>query len=337
MADACIWHAVVRGYYYARSSGYAGTWKAYWAGYFDEHNAEEFVRYQLSKLPDCTVEDLSDIPKDWFADLEELAAYILETKESHRYKAEFREAEHMADRVRKDLQMAMHLAAQGGGAGGREGGGYLATEDRAFFKAEQHDRWGQRARVSVLTRSVPQLADFACGAQLQDEEVVRLLYEPVLTAAAESLAVEIDTLTGLGVNLKTVSLPRLEWALQKDLHDAVHTFRADHYAERKLDDAVRLVGLATAKGLPVDSFVADLARRYDEAKKTAASSVTGEAAATERLKRVVQALAVTKKSRRRANRVLREFGLSIAALQNEDDDDGEPQQQPVGGHGEPAP
>jgi len=317
MVDAGIWHAVVRGYYYACSRGYAGTWKTYWAGYFDEHNPKEFVRFQLSGVADCHVEDLSEIPEDWFGDLEELTAYIVATKESHRYKAEFREPEHMADRAKKDLQMAMHLATQGGTGSGRDGGGYLATEDRAFFKAERHDRWGQRARVAVLTRAIPQLADFACGAQLQDEDIVRLLYEPVLTAAAASLAVEIDTLTALGVNLKTVALPRLEWALQKDLHDAIHTFRTDQYAERKLDDAVRLLGLASAKGLPVDRFVADLARAYDQAKQAAASSTTGEVAATETLRRVVQALARTKKSRRRANRVLREFGLSVTGLQDD--------------------
>lgn len=321
MVDAVVWHAVVRGYYYARKAEYAGTWKTYWSGYYDERNPDEFLRFQLTKLPNCRVEDLSGIPGEWLTDLEELTNYIVEKKESHRYKAEFREPDQMVDRVRMDLRMALHLADHAPEEGIMSPGGYLASEDRAFFKAERHPAWGQRRRVAVLTRSLTQLADFACGAQLADDEVVRLLYEPILAAAAESLSLEIDTLTTLGINLRTISLSRLEWALQNDLRDEIHAFCQDHHAEGKLDAGVRLVHLAAAKGLPVDTFVDELARGYDAAKKSADASATGEEAATERLKRVVLALAKTKKSRRRANRVLREFGLSLSQLQDDDNDD----------------
>jgi len=216
------------------------------------------------------------------------------------------------------------VAAYEGGGGGDAFSGYLATEDRAFFKVEQHQQWSNRRRVTVLTRALPQLADFACGAQLADDDLVRLLYEPAVVAAAQSLAVEIDTLTALGVNLRDVSLPRLEWAMQKDIHDAIHNFRKDDLAENKLNDAVRLVGLAAAKGLPVDQLVAELSKRYEEAKIAAHVSAASEDAAGETLKRVVLALAKTKKSKRRANRILKEVGLTVSELENDDDD--EPQQ-----------
>lgn len=325
MADACIWHAVVRGYYYARAAGYSGTWRNYWAGYYDERNPAEFIRYQVSKLPKCRIEDLSDIPKDWFADLEAMTEYIVSEKEEHRYKASFRDPDQMRDRVRLDLRMALHLAAYPDRIG-RNAKGYLATEDRGFFKAEYSAEWGQRARVAVLTRAIPQLADFACGSQLADDDVVRLLYEPVLAAAAESLSAEIDTLTALGVNLRDISLPRLEWALQSDFHDAIHDFRNDGYTEKKLDDAVRLVGIAAAKGLPVDSFITDLSAKYEEAKQTADDLSKGEEVVNERLKSMALAMARTKKGRRRANRVLREFNLTVADLKAEEDDD-EPKQE----------
>jgi hypothetical protein len=331
MVDATVWHAVVQGYYYARHSGYKGSWTTYWAGYYDDKNAEEFVRYQVSKIANCQIEELSDIPHEWFEDLEMLTDYIVQTKESHRYKAEFREPEYMKGRVREDVRMAMHLAAYEGG-GGDASRGYLTTEDRAFFNLEQHPQWSKRRRVAILTRALPQLADFACGARLADDDLVRLLYEPAVAAAAQSLAEEIDTLTALGVNLKDVSLPRLEWALQKDIHDAIHNFRKDDLAENKLNNAARLVGLATAKGLSVDEFVAELSKGYEEAKKAAHVSAVGEEAAGEILKRVVLALTKTKRNKRRANRVLKEFGLTVSDLENGDDDDS---QQPNPPYSEP--
>ena len=240
----------------------------------------------------------------------------------------------MKDRVREDIRMAMHVALHEGSGGGDASRGYLATEDRAFFKVEQHEQWSNRQRVAVLTRALPQLADFVCGAQLADDDLVRLLYEPAVVAAAQSLAEEIDTLTALGVNLRNVSLPRLEWALQKDIHDAIHNFRKDDLAENKLNNAVRLVGLAAAKGLPVDELVAELSKGYKEAKKAAHVSAAGEDAADETLKRVVLALTKTKRSKRRANRILKEFGLTVSDLENDDDD--EPQ-QPNPPYSEPAP
>ncbi len=124
------------------------------------------------------------------------------------------------------------------------------------------------------------------------------------------------------------------WALQKDIHDAIHNFRKDDLAENKLNNAVRLVGLAAAKGLPVDELVAELSKRYEEAKKAAHVLAAGEDAAGETLKRVVLALTKTKKSKRRANRILKEFGLTVSDLENDDDD--EPQ-QPNPPYSEPAP
>lgn len=323
MADAYLWHAVVRGYYYARKSGYSGDWYTYWNGYYDKARTEDFVRFQLSKVSKCRVEELSEFPAEWLDDHEVISQYIIAEKESHRYKAEFREPEQMSDRVRVDIRMAMSLARHATDSGGHAARGYLVSEDRAFFKAEQHERWAPRGRVAVLTRALPQLAEFACGAKLADDEVVRLLFEPAVVAAAESVGSEIDTLTALGVNLSDVPLGRLEWALEGDLHKALQQFRQDHLTDAKLDGAIGVLTLAEARGLPVDSFVADLALKYQETKKQVASSALSSETANDMLKRVVLALVTTKKSRRRANRILKELGLSLADFE---DDDEEPQQ-----------
>ena len=106
-----------------------------------------------------------------------------------------------------------------------------------------------------------------------------------MVAAAESVGKEIDTLTALGVNLSDVPLARLEWALQGDLHKAIHRFKDDLLTEAKLDDAVALVSLAAAKGLPVDSFVSELSKKYEESKKQVVSSAYNAGNANDMLRR----------------------------------------------------
>jgi predicted nucleic acid-binding protein len=142
MVDATVWHAVVRGYYYATQREQELAWRTYWNRYFDRNNPVEYVRAALRRRIEYEVASLDTIPGAWLPVLEELTSALLERKERIRWKAEFRSEEDMQRRTLADVRMAMHLAT----LEGADARGYLASEDRGFIAMERHSAW---RRVSM--------------------------------------------------------------------------------------------------------------------------------------------------------------------------------------------
>jgi hypothetical protein len=313
MVDSEVWHAVVRGYYYAGLRESPLDWDEYWQKYYDRSRPEEYVGYLLEKRVKVCVEPLGEIPDDWLADFEIICAELLEYKERKRWKAEFREEDQMSKRIHDDVRMGMHLARRTVGDGGLQAYGYLASEDLGFDRMEKSKNWGGRPRVLVLTRTIPELAEFACGATIPEDQIVRLLFNPIIVAAAHLMKDEIESLSRAGIDLSRIPLDRLEWDLSRELSDVVHELRGARELEEQGEKVARTVAAierARRMGYGLDSGVERVVSRFEAVRNRAASESAARNELESALKDAVfEAAGKSKKGRRRAARVLRELGL----------------------------
>ena len=314
-----VWHAVVRGFYYATMNGFKGSPGTYWKKYYDSARPAQFIRHILQQRVKKMEEgDLSNIPTEWEGDCPELERAALELKERNRMKAEFRDVENMERRVRADVLMVLHMAAVNDPTLGASARGYLASEDRAFAVIQAQPIWGGRSKVLIATRSVPHLASFVCGVDLTDDDFVLLLFHPVIAAAAGYMANAITALASLGVDLKNVPLTRLEWDLAHGLNEQIHHFHAAVASTAPdAEDQAAHAALATLKAAKAAGYllagpVEKLAASYD----LLVNSVESERRKREEIEEKMRALIVAARGRagrgrRRFNRVLRELGIEL--------------------------
>lgn len=168
--DGEVWHAVVRGYYYASKNGYTGSPESYWNQYYDAKNPARFIRHVLGQRVRLDEHDFETIPAAWESDSQELEVAVVEVKERSRWKAPFRDDAEMQRRVRFDVRMILHLAVPPNASLAAGARGYLASEDRGFVLIERHRAWRDRGNVLIITRALPELAAFVCGATIEDDE-----------------------------------------------------------------------------------------------------------------------------------------------------------------------
>lgn len=313
IADDSVWHAVVRGFYYARRAGFTGTWLQYWLQYFARERHAEYVRYLLSQRLSCSVEPLDSIPQGWLGDLEAIAKDTLATKERLRMKAQFRDDTQMERRVLLDVRVALHLATYATDSSPPRATGYIVSEDRAFERMQRHEAWSPRPRVHLWTRALPQLAEVMCGARVSDEDLVRLLFEPVTSAAAHLLDREIGELTAVGVNLSKVSIDRLAWDLQTGLQDAVLAVNATGQPgdPRRFAAAVSLARQASQRGYEVHPQMREIVAFYDKTVEERDTALAERERVTQAVQIVIESAGgLSKKGRRRARRLLRELGIA---------------------------
>lgn len=315
--EAEVWHAVVQGYYYAVQAKHSTGWPAYWRKYYDSSKPGEYIRFLLQRKIQYTETSMHDIPNDWLPCMEELSSFLSAKKEAGRQKAKYRDENMQRRRVECDVRMALHLCSDRELTGKGVARGYIATEDSAFLKLEHHAAWPTKHRIVVLTHALPQMAEFICGQLIDDHELVRLLFSPIVAAAAHLLEPEIRTLVALGVDLHNESVERIDWSLRGKLHDAVQDYQQTDSLDERLRKAAGVVGLAGSNGLMVESTLSDLVREFNKSAKEARSIVQGRAAAEYALRKVATAMATSKKAKRRLNRVLRELGLTLADLETD--------------------
>lgn len=311
--DSSVWHAVVRGFAYGVHAGAKVTWEQYYARYFDPDDPAGFVRRILvSRIPTLEIEDLYTVPDKDVGDLGQLSELVLEKKEQSRLKAEFRGPEMQRERVEHDLRMLMGMSNRSR-VQPHIAKGYLATEDKALFLAERAGPWGNRPKVSVMTRALPGLAEFVCGAAVEEAELVRLVFEPVVAAAAEMLDEEIEALTSAGVDLHSKTLEQIEWALEKGLRKQIHEFvDADKGADagRAGQLALDLLEESKKAGLALTKTVDDVATNYRKLVETAAADKQQLVGLKGDLKRILYEVAgQSGKARTRANKMLRALGI----------------------------
>jgi len=324
--ESQVWNAVVRGYYYACQAAPKLQAEDYWSQYYDRNRAGEYIRFQLGQRLPVSIEDVACEKPEWVQDLDALAAFLLARRERKRLKSQFRSDAEMEQRARQDVSMALRMAELGTPAAGGEARGYLVTSDGALRWLEHQDAWGLRPKVVVSTTVVPDLAGFVCGLDLDDDQVVQLLFDPVLSSAAELLKEEIGDLTAIGVELRNVKLDKLEWDLSNGLRDSIHlaVAAAERSEEGGLISAEVISGLEAVRaearrlGYPINEELSAATHRYQAAVTEAGVAREESAELREKLRILKQEMMRSpKKTRRRWNRLLRELGLSSSAEEDE--------------------
>jgi hypothetical protein len=320
LVDAHVWHAVVRGYYYAHKNGFSGGFETYCKKFHIGEESTAFVEHLLARRVTLKRAKLDDVPEAEKLTLYQIEEAVMSYRERSRRKAVFRDPVEMAQRVRADVAMAMSLASRSSQVVGAPARGYVASSDHAFRLIEEDEQWKPRPRVHVWTRALPELAEFACASGLQEDDSVSFLFHPVNIAAAEEMSAEIGVLASIGIDLKEVPLDRLDWDLKRglkahldDLEDAV--VNASEDKDRRVTlTTLAVVEKARDAGYTVPPQLALLVDDYGDAVQAAGTERAKREEAEERLRQFVTALqgTATTKGRRKLNALIRELGINMA-------------------------
>jgi hypothetical protein len=318
--EANVWNTVAQGFYYASKAGNLVGWDNYWKKYYDPSQPDNYIRFHLQQSIEYKECEMYDIPDIWQHNMEDLISFLNSRKEGFRRKAQFRDEEQMYHRVEYDVRMALYLTSfdQTGNTKAR---GYLATEDTAFRQLERHSAWPTKQKIVVQTHAIPQLASFVCGYIVDDRDMVYLMFNPVVAAAAQLLEEKIRTLAAVGVDMRDESIQRIDWRLRGSLLDAINNFATKEAIEDKLHSAADVVNFAQVAGFKTDSTISELAIAFDKSIKEAQVSVKERIFAENALRKVALAMATSKKAKRRLNRILKEIGLNLADIEQNDIDE----------------
>lgn len=313
VVDSKVWHAVVRGYAYALKERQNLLWNDYYARYHDNDEPIEYLIKLFNKRAPITIEDLHDIPDSDMDDFASLSS-ILEQREQSRLKADYRGESHMHDRVESDLRMLFNMAERQSSSL-YKAKGYLVSEDTALFHAERSNEWGKRPKIMMMTRTLPELASFICGTELDDSDVVRLVFEPLLAATAELMSDEIDTLSRAGADLSDETLDQIEWKLEKGLRKSIHNFSisAESGELEQIEEAsLTLIEEADRVGFKLVEGVSEAAKNYRSLSKTAAQDKAELARLQAAIKDALYEVAgESSKGRARANRVIEALQVNL--------------------------
>lgn len=330
MIDARVWHAVVRGFYYARRGGYTGTFENFYAKYHHPQNPIEFTEHLITKRLKLIKKGMDEAPERDQEALFSIGETVLRFREQSRRKATFRDPAEMAQRVREDVAMALTLAAKSDETVGASAKGYVASSDRAFRTIEGHELWRPRKHVHIWSSALPQLSFFACGNTLAPNDSVDFLFNPVTIAAADLMAPEINILATIGVDLKDVPLDRLDWDLRQDIGNHLDTLKSA-VAEATVDSdrasaiaTLQVAKAASQAGYVVAAQVDTLVQEFDSAKEELAVERHKRQQVEEQLRDLVAAMRQqsTSKTKRRFNKLIEEMGVSfdVADVSDEEDD-----------------
>ena len=330
LVDSHVWHAVVRGFYYAHRSGFEGSFERYCAKYHIDQDPRGFIEHLLSRRIALKSMKLDEVSPESQQDLYEIEEAVMAFREKSRRKAAFRDPAEMARRVRADVAMAISLAAKASDNLGAPVRGYLTSADQAFRLIERQDAWRPRQPVHIWTRALPEMAAFACATTLADDEAVAFLFNPVTIAAANEMVAEIGMLTSIGVDLKEVPLERLDWDLRGALKQSLDTLEeAVVDAKDDTDRASALAALAVAEkardiGYSIPPQLAILMDDYGAAVDSVDVERAKRVQAEEQLKAFVQAAREqsSSKGRRKLNRLAKELGIEQGELGEAEDDSG---------------
>lgn len=322
--EAGVSHAVVRGYYYYSGKGYRQRFDEYWHDYYEESDPEQYVIQTLKlRLPALSIREQFDLSETDVADMEIIAADMLARKEPKRAKAAFRMEKEKEDRVRSDVRIALYSARLGEQQAQFRANGYVISTDGAFQMMQKHDAWGKRPRMHIHTQMIPTLAEMVCGIRLPDDLIVSIVFNPLHIAAADMMKDDLAPLIKVGVSLRNKGLDRLEWDIRNHLEGLILDYKRACGDETVSEDkrlllAVDLASGASDLGYDVHPDMEPVIRNYRQAARKAKEEELRRLNAEELLKRLVDgATGLTKKGRRRVNRILREAG----GLPEHDDND----------------
>jgi hypothetical protein len=181
---------------------------------------------------------------------------------------------------------------------------------------QEHPSWQKREKVSISTLIIPELAEYICGLTLPDDQIISLLFNPILSAAAEQMKDDIDDLAKLGIDLRRIPLDRLEWDLSHGLRDNIQDFRntpePEITSDKGIQSALTVVNSARSVGYALAAPVVEAASRYEQLSKSAQSDKDKRIEVENKMRQLVLAARkTTKRGRSRFNKILRELGIEI--------------------------
>lgn len=312
VVHATVWNALVTGFWYARQIDPALSWGQYRENYYDRDDPRGY----LTALVNRRISAARRLPFDSMdlADGEAFESLFREFMgiEEDRNKSKYRDEDDRGQRLSSDIKLVLRLAREVGDKIG-QASGYLVSEDKLFWNVERSNAWSPRGKVSVRTRVLPELAALCCGADIADDVLVKLLFEPASVALGEMLKHEVRSLARTGVDLSHSSVERLEWNLEKGLRAKVHAFedalRGDDGVLAEAA-AVEVLVAANDGGLNLYPVLAEVAKNYD-ASKGQNQAMSAEMMALRNSVRdsIIEAAGSSRKGRTRANQALAKLGL----------------------------
>jgi hypothetical protein len=320
LVNARVWHAVVRGYYFAHRAGFTGSFATFYNKYFQPEDPESLVEHILSRRIPMKRLPMDEVPEKDEDALNDIGLTILQYRESFRKKALFRDRADMAQRVREDVAMALILAARADEQIGANAKGYIASSDFAFRAIERDDRWRPRKKVHLWTSGLPQLSFFAFGSTLPPNDAVDFLFSPITIAAADLMGEQITMLTTIGVDLKDVPLERLDWDLQQKIGKELDALQ-NAAVEAKSDTDAATIKAATAvarvasdAGYALTPQMAAVINDFEETQDELESERQRRQQLEDQLRSMVTEVREhwTAKSKRRFNTLAKELGVFIA-------------------------
>jgi len=201
-------------------------------------------------------------------------------------KAEYRTSEMIMDLADTDTKLfltTLYLNGDEPNPAGNVLGGdyYLVTGSGRYLKAAR--RIGVRDVVTTRPQSLIALLGLIGNIELTDPEFVSLFENPLLAYAVEQSWSDVDVLIDSGIELAGVSLPKLRYDLDQELHRHIAAFceaetkaeGAEETAEPEASESeyIRLLKSASARGykkIPeVDQFMQILERTQEDAASKA--------------------------------------------------------------------
>ncbi len=322
MVEGSIWNVVVRGFYYAMKKGKATRWPTYHSKYWDADRPEEYVVHILrQRLPDITVRPLDDLPLQETPEFEAAVNQLFKVERT-RPKASYRTDEEMRIRIYRDLKVLINLASAGKVVS--EPIGYFVSGDWRLRKVESMPLWHGKAKVWQPSAALPELAALIAGFEVSDDGLVRLLFNPVLVAAAETMRGELEALVRVGVSMREVPLERLEWNLKGALGDQLRAYydaRASGDEDEIGSNALDLVAAAAVDGYSIVPEVKKAAEEYKATRlERDAFKIEADVAKKEAVAIAGAFIGTSKKGRKRFRKALLTAGIDpkkyLAALQN---------------------
>lgn len=283
-----VWNIFVKGYYYGVSSGRIPptmTFEKYLQNYYLPSNPVIFMKEVISIYFPAGIEILNptallsrELPEEQVADLrDELSQILTQSK-----KAGYRTSEMITDLAEIDARLFLstfYLSDEESRPGGSVFGGnyYLVTASGRYLRAARII--GIRDSITTRPQSLAALFELAGNLELTDTEFVSLFENPLLKYAVEQSISDVEVLVDSGIQLAGVSLPKLRYDLDQELHERIITFnQSESQAEKAIEapesdasdpEFIRLLKSAGTRGykrIPeVDQFVQILERTQADA------------------------------------------------------------------------
>lgn len=228
-----VWNVFVKGYYFGVISGRippSMQFEKYLENYYLPSNPIGFMKDVIRAFFPAGTDILNpssllskEIPEEQLAKLcEELSKILSQSK-----KAEYRTPEMINELAEIDARLFLSTfylnEEEAKPSPGVLGGNfYLVTSSGRYLRATRNI--GIRDAVTTRPQSLAALLELVGNMNLTDPEFVSLFENPLLKYAVEQSMADVEVLIDSGIGLRGVSLPKLRYDLDQELHERITAF-----------------------------------------------------------------------------------------------------------------